>query len=198
MINQLIIDFVGSETLLEDGGTRVVLFPESLASIARSIALAKSLADSGGVAMPVAVVSSSSLCLTRQCRNLEQAMGHIFENPVRQSCGRDGPAIKMDIKRAFDLAVAATAAILLSVPMVIIALLVKRRPTALPPVLVRARRPKQRAVLDAKFRTMRTRAPLVATHLLTDAASNLTSIGSFLRKSSLDELPQLWSILRAI
>ena len=47
-----------------------------------------------------------------------------------------------------------------------------------------------------KFRTMRENTPVIATHLLKNPDIHLTPIGSFLRKSSLDELPQLWSVLK--
>ena len=50
--------------------------------------------------------------------------------------------------------------------------------------------------LMPKFRTMRIDTPQVATHLLQNGQNYLTPIGSFLRKSSLDEIPQLWSVLK--
>ena len=99
------------------------------------------------------------------------------------------------MKRFFDLFLAVLVALLLSAPFCMIALLV--RLTSSGPVLYWSDRVGQHNCIFKmpKFRTMRTGTPAVATHLLKDPQTYLTPIGPFLRKSSLDELPQLWSIL---
>jgi O-antigen biosynthesis protein WbqP len=86
--------------------------------------------------------------------------------------------------------------LLLSVPMVIIAVLVKL--TSKGPVLYWSDRVGRHNTIFKmpKFRTMRIDTPAVATHLLADPDRFLTSVGKFLRKSSLDELPQLLSIFK--
>jgi O-antigen biosynthesis protein WbqP len=100
------------------------------------------------------------------------------------------------VKRLFDLLLALCAAAVLLVPLVLVALAV--RLTSRGPVLYWSDRVgrNNRIFKMPKFRSMRTGTPAVATHLLTDPKSHLTSIGPLLRKSSLDELPQLWSILK--
>lgn len=102
----------------------------------------------------------------------------------------------MGLKRLFDVLVAAIAAMILAIPMVVVALAV--RLTSPGPAIYWSRRVgKDNGIfLMPKFRTMRTDTPVVATHLLTDPSRHLTPIGGFLRKSSLDELPQLWCILK--
>ena len=99
------------------------------------------------------------------------------------------------MKRLFDLLLALVAAVVLLVPAIVIALLV--RLSSRGPALYWSDRVGRNNVIFKmpKFRSMRVGTPAVATHLLADARSHLTPIGSFLRKSSLDELPQLWSIL---
>lgn len=100
------------------------------------------------------------------------------------------------MKRLFDLAVALVAAVLLALPIVITALAV--RLTSPGPALYWSDRVGRhnRIFKMPKFRSMRIDTPAVATHLLQNPDQWLTPIGSFLRKSSLDELPQLWSILK--
>lgn len=99
------------------------------------------------------------------------------------------------MKRLFDLALALVASTLLVAPILILCLAV--RLTSPGPVLYWSDRVGRynQIFRMPKFRSMRIDTPAVATHLLQNPAQWLTPIGSFLRKSSLDELPQLWSIL---
>jgi O-antigen biosynthesis protein WbqP len=100
------------------------------------------------------------------------------------------------LKRATDVALALLALLVFGVPMVLIALLVAC--TSPGPVVYWSERMGQHNCLFAmpKFRSMRTDTPELATHLLQDPHAWLTPVGRWLRRTSLDELPQLWSILR--
>jgi O-antigen biosynthesis protein WbqP len=100
------------------------------------------------------------------------------------------------MKRLFDLAIALLAVGFFALPMLVLALVIKL--TSSGPALYWSGRVgrKNRIFKMPKFRSMRIDTPAVATHLLQNPDQWLTPIGSFLRKSSLDELPQLWSILK--
>ena len=99
------------------------------------------------------------------------------------------------VKRLFDLIVGLCAALVLLLPIALVGLAV--RLTSRGPALYWSDRVGCNNTIFKmpKFRSMRVGTPAVATHLLANPNSHLTPIGSFLRKSSLDELPQLWSIL---
>lgn len=100
------------------------------------------------------------------------------------------------MKRVFDLVLATVVGLILLVPVLVVALAV--RLTSRGSALYWSDRVGQNNTIFKmpKFRSMRVDTPAVATHLLPNPDTYLTPIGSFLRKSSLDELPQLWSILR--
>lgn len=99
-------------------------------------------------------------------------------------------------KRLIDLSLASASMAALSVPMAVVALAI--RATSPGPVLHWSRRigKDNREFLMPKFRTMRTDTPQLPTHLMTDAKNYLTPIGALLRKTSIDELPQLLSIFK--
>ncbi len=100
------------------------------------------------------------------------------------------------MKRTYDFVLALFALTILLIPLFLAALLV--RITSPGPILYWSDRVGRhnRIFKMPKFRSMRIDTPALATHLLQNPDQWLTPIGSFLRKTSLDELPQLWSILK--
>ena len=100
------------------------------------------------------------------------------------------------MKRSCDLLLALLAMLLLALPIVFVGLLVRLTSTG--PVLYWSDRVGRNNQLFRmpKFRSMQVGTPAVATHLLGNPDAFLTPVGSFLRKSSLDELPQIWSIAK--
>lgn len=100
------------------------------------------------------------------------------------------------MKRLFDLILSTTAMLIMLLPFIIIWIAV--RLTSKGPAIYWSNRigKDNKLFMMPKFRSMKIDTPVVASHLLINPDNYFTSIGSFLRKSSLDELPQLWSIIK--
>jgi O-antigen biosynthesis protein WbqP len=100
------------------------------------------------------------------------------------------------VKRLFDYSVALSLSILLVIPILLVAIAVKI--TSKGSVLYWSERVGRENAnfMMPKFRSMRNNTPQLATHLMNDPDMYLSPIGGFLRRTSLDELPQLWSILK--
>ncbi len=100
------------------------------------------------------------------------------------------------MKRIADLLTAVIALTLLIIPILVVAISVKI--SSIGPVLYWSNRVGQNNNIFRmpKFRSMKIDTPVVATHLLVDAKNKLTPIGDVLRKTSLDEIPQIWNIIR--
>jgi O-antigen biosynthesis protein WbqP len=101
----------------------------------------------------------------------------------------------MMLKRLFDIAISLVALCFAALPLLLLAFAV--RATSDGPAIYWSDRVgcRNRIFRMPKFRTMRVDTPAVATNLLLNPADYVTPLGSFLRRTSLDELPQLWSVL---
>ena len=100
------------------------------------------------------------------------------------------------MKRLVDLTLTFVTILLFVLPIIMVSVLVKL--TSKGPILYWSDRVGKDNIIFKmpKFRSMKIDTPTVATHLLSDPKNALTPVGDFLRKSSLDELPQLWSIFK--
>jgi O-antigen biosynthesis protein WbqP len=100
------------------------------------------------------------------------------------------------MKRAFDFLFSIILIIILFIPSILIAILI--RITSKGQALHWSKRVGKNNIIFKmpKFRTMKINTPQLATHLFKNSSNALTPIGNFLRKYSLDEIPQLWSILK--
>ncbi|QWD91826.1 sugar transferase [Polynucleobacter sp. MWH-Braz-FAM2G] len=99
------------------------------------------------------------------------------------------------MKRIFDLIVAVAVGILF-LPLILLTYLLVRLTSSGPAIYWSKRVGKNNQLFEMpKFRSMKIDTPALATHLLANPDSHLTPVGGFIRKTSLDELPQLWSIL---
>ena len=100
------------------------------------------------------------------------------------------------MKRLFDISIASCAILILFIPIMAVAILVKI--TSKGPIFYWSDRIGKDNIIFKmpKFRSMKVGTPVLATHLLTSPEAHLTPIGGFLRKSSLDELPQLWNVIK--
>src|SRR5260370_5075551 len=128
-------------------------------------------------------------------QHLNESTAHV-EGTTIVRCEQNARRAGLYAKRAFDLVLGLFLLPILSVPMAVIAVAVKL--TSRGSILYWSNRVGRdnRIFRMPKFRTMYLGTPEVATHLLRDPEAHLTIIGLLLRKTSLDELPQIYSVLK--
>ena len=102
----------------------------------------------------------------------------------------------MKFKRIFDIFLSLILILILFPFFVIIAILIRLETVGSPIFLSKRYGKNNKFFMMPKFRTMKKNTPQLATHLLTNSNTHITKLGKFLRKSSLDEVPQLISILK--
>lgn len=128
--------------------------------------------------------------------SMENANDYGMSGAASERHETTGRGRSLALKRAFDIGLALALLPFAAVVMIFVAAAVKL--TSSGPVLYYSDRVgRHKSIFKMpKVRSMRTDTPAVATHLLENPDRHLTPIGSFLRRTSLDEVPQLWNILR--
>lgn len=141
--------------------------------------------------VPIKITPESLSALNSNIR-----LQSIYEEPYIDASTANVSEFTKNVKRIFDVVVSAIALILLSVPMAVIAILVKRDSPG--KIIFSQERIgyRQRPFQIYKFRTMRPDAEADGPRLSNENDPRITRIGQFLRKYRLDELPQFWNVLR--
>jgi len=183
--------------VVEDSGGGVVVAPEDGAALAQALAR---LADDPAARAALSVAGPAFVERHHSRRALGATLVRLVEGARLADRGR-GVAVAPGgmyggIKRAADLVAAATLLAALAPLLALIALLVRLDSPG--PALFRQRRSGQgsREFLILKFRTMRVGTPELASDLMGPGSRHVTRLGRLLRRLSLDELPQLWNVLR--
>jgi lipopolysaccharide/colanic/teichoic acid biosynthesis glycosyltransferase/glycosyltransferase involved in cell wall biosynthesis len=177
-------------------GGGLVVAPEDGAAIAGAV---RRLRDDPALRMRLGAAGPAFVEREHSRRALGERLVQVLEAARQEHRGRpiapvpDGPAAW--IKRAADI-VLALAGLLVAAPvMLLVAIAIKLDSPG--PVLFRQRRIGQgsREFILAKFRSMAVGTPDLATHLVDPRQVRVTNVGAFIRRTSLDELPQLWHVL---
>ena len=186
-----------AKDVLDASGGGIATLPEDGQEMADAVT---ELAGDADRRMALGKAGSAFVAADYSRRALGDDLVSTVEEVVRLARGRDIPAAPSGLyglfKRLFDITASTVGIVLLSPLMLLIAVLIRLDSPG--PALFRQRRPGRgsREFMMLKFRTMSTGVPDLASHLVGPDSSYVTRVGRLLRRTSLDELPQLFNMLR--
>ena len=183
--------------VVESSGGGIVVEPENGAAIAAAV---RSLRDDPALRALLSACGPAFIAREHSRLVLGERLARTLEEALLEARGRDvapRPAgLAGEWRRLFDVVVALAALVLLSPVMLAVAIAIRLDTPG--PVLFRQRRIGRGSseFVLYKFRSMAVGTPDLATHLVEPGRVSVTRVGRFIRVTSLDELPQLWNILR--
>ncbi len=182
--------------VIERSGGGLVVEPENGDAI---VAAVRKLRDDPALRARLAASGPAFVEKEHSRRALGEKLVRVLEEAVLEVRGRGVKPVPGGLpgalKRLVDIVLAAGALVVFSPVMLAVALAIKADSPG--PVLFRQRRSGRgsREFVLLKFRSMAVGTPDLATHLVDPSAIRVTKVGAFIRRTSLDELPQLWNIL---